>query len=259
MKLFNTMRGAIDDNLPSILVGIGIVGVVKMGIEIYKATPKAMDILEKQKEEKIAAGENPDDIKPIEKVKAAGKVFLPAIAIGAGSVLCFVYSNHIQDKRQAALAGLYTVTQNALTLERDKMKEILGDKKAQEIIDEAVIENRKQNHPIPDDIPYTNSNGEQLFFDEISGKYFMTTVEEIRKGVNDFNAKQLRYSTQGSLNDFYDYIPKLSRMPYAGEGVGWDINVNGLVEIYFTWENHDGRVLGIMRHMNPPIANYRQR
>lgn len=253
MRILNGVIKSLDHNKPSILVGIGIFGVVCTVVEACKATPKALDILEKKRKEKEDKGEDPE-LKPVEKVKAVAKTYAPAAIMGICSVLCFVYSNNIYVKRNAALAGLYTMAQNTLQTHQEKLVEAVGEKKATEINDEVAKERRKE---VPLPAEYKTPGEGTLFFDVLSGTYFTSNVEEVRKGVNDFNYA-LRSEMSMSVNDLnFVYLPIKKSIQYAGDAVGWNINGNGYVDISITWETIDNMVVGIIKHNNPPVVNYR--
>lgn len=250
MRIINNVMKTLDYNSPSILVGIGIVGVVCTVVTACKATPKAMDILEKKKEEKRKAGEDPE-LKPAEKVKAVAKTYAPAVIIGGCSIVCFLQSNNIALKRNAALASLYTVAQNTIQTHQEKLVEAVGEKKATEINDEVAKEQRKEVQ-IPS--KYVDMEG-PLFFDIMSKRYFTCPngVEEIWKAQNDFNY-DLRTEIEMTANDFNGrYLPLHEEMKYAGDAVGWDINGNGYVDLRITWDKINGMTVGTISHNNPPL------
>ena len=252
-ELLTKASVAANDNLPSILVGVGIVGVVGTAVAASKATPKAIELLEKRKSEN-------EDLKTLEKVKTVAKVYAPAVAIGVGTIACFVCSNHINDRRQAALAGLYTAAQSTITLQQDKMKELIGEKKTKEVLEEVEKEKRKAYPVDKSSFPPPGSNSD-LFWYDVNGNYFTCDVNTIRKAQNDFNASMLNnpFMPCGSLNDFIDLLPStVHRIKHAGDMVGWNINVTGPMELDIIWETQDGRPVGNVFHRNPPIKNFNQ-
>ena len=72
--------------------------------------------------------------------------------------------------------------------------------------------------------------GEVLCYDAISGRYFKSDVDKIRKAENILN-KKLMNDMYCSLNDFYDLVG----LPFTQLGfeLGWNVN-DSLVEIEFS-------------------------
>ena len=75
-----------------------------------------------------------------------------------------------------------------------------------------------------------SKKGDTLCYETISGQYFKSDVEAIRKAVNKIN-KQMLNENYVSLNDFYSAIGIKPRS--IGEDLGWKID-NGFVEVYFS-------------------------
>ena len=84
-------------NASTILTFIGAGGVIATSVIAVKATPGALKLLERAKEEK---GE---DLTTLEKVKVAGPAYIPAVVTGASTIACIFGANVLNKRNQASL------------------------------------------------------------------------------------------------------------------------------------------------------------
>lgn len=216
----------------SVLAVGGVFTTVVMGID---ATPKAMRLLDLERDQRekdsIAEGYGGaiDPMTKLEVIKVTWKVYLPTIAMGALTVSCIIGANSINMRRNAALASLYSLAETAMAKYQEKVIETIGETK-EEKIRGGIIQDKLDNDPLfPDQIIQTGK-GETLFWDSLSGQYFMSDVEIVRRIVNNFN-KTLLTEMSLPINDFY---MDLGIEPTAlGEKLGWTTE-HGMLEIEFS-------------------------
>lgn len=113
MKIFNTVKKAVEKKSPEILIAFGIAGMITTTVLAVKATPKAMEKIkevEKNKKEEFDRDHGYSELdtmfkltKP-EVVKATWKCYIPAAISGATSIACIVGANTVHSKRNAAIA-----------------------------------------------------------------------------------------------------------------------------------------------------------
>jgi hypothetical protein len=141
---------------------------------------------------------------------------VPAVT-GASTIASVVGVHTIHNKRHAALAGLYAVTSDKLDDYREKAEELLGPKKTQQFNNE-LAQKEVDRNPIDNHEVLITGNGNELCYDEWSGRYFMGSFSVIDKAIDQINL-QLVESGDATLNDFYDYVglPPIQ----AGTDVGW--------------------------------------
>ena len=72
--------------------------------------------------------------------------------------------------------------------------------------------------------------GNTLCYDSISGRYFKSDIEKIKKAENELNKKMLN-EMYLSLNEFYDELGL--RPTSLGNELGWNID-DGLIDIHFS-------------------------
>ena len=240
----------VEKHAPEILTGIGVTGFVTTVVLGIKVTPKAInaidnerrarknevlenqsaDISEDQLNQKIAAAAK---LTPVDYVKCTWKIYTPVVLTGAASIACVLGANHISLRRNAALVAACTLTENRFSEYKDKVKELIGDKKEQNVRDELAKDRIAHNPMVEEDVVNTGK-GETLCYDAISGRYFMSDIDEIKRALNLLN-HQLLYDETASLNDLYDY---LGLEPNGcGEDFGWNRahpNWGGLIEPSFS-------------------------
>ena len=247
-KMFNSVKNSTIKHSPEILTGIGIAGMISTTVLAVKATPKALRLIEaekekrnnKIKEEVKESGNNIvgliDRISVIDTVKVAWKPFIPAAITGVTSIACIIGSNSVNLKRNAALATAYQLSTTALNEYKEKVVETIGEKK-EETIRKAIAKDKVDKNPTSNQVVITGS-GESLFLDSISGRYFKSDLEKIKAAVNEMN-RNMTYDNYVSLSDFYDEIG-LSHTKVSDD-LGWNLD-GGFIDIHYdTAMSEDGR------------------
>ena len=223
-------RQFVSKRSPEILTGIGIAGMISTAVLAVKATPKAMELIEEKKREEWL-----DKLSPVEMVKVAWKPYIPAIVTCVTSTACLIGASSVSAKRNAALATAYKLSETALTEYREKVIETIGEKKERTVRDK-VAEERVKKNPVSKTEVIITGNGKTLCFDPISGRYFMCSIETIKRAENTLN-KQMLHDISGyvSLNEFYDEIG-LDHTS-VGDDLGW--NTDQIIDIDFSSQLND--------------------
>ena len=228
---------------PEILIGMGIAGAASSVIFAVKATPKAMILLEEKRQELGV-----EKLEAKEIIKTAAPVYIPtAISFGV-SVACIVGASSVNARRNAALTAAYTLSESTLRTYRDKVLETVGEDKEREIRQKAAIE-QQQCTPEPQTLVVSSAAGQLKCFDSLSGRYFVSTKNEIDKAVNEFN-RQLRDDMRISLNDWYDLIGLDTNK--LGDMLGWDIERGYVETCYASRLDEDGLPCLVVNYVEPP-------
>lgn len=233
---------------PEILTGIGIAGMITTTILAVRATPKALELIEEQKEE-----ESVYELSSFEMVKVVWKPYIPAMVTCIASTACLIGASSVNTKRNAALATAYKLSETALSEYRDKVVETIGEKK-ERIVRDKVAEERVKKNPVSKNEVIITGNGKTLCFDPISGRYFMCSIEMIKKAENTLN-KQMLHDISGyvSLNEFYDELG-LDHTS-VGNDLGW--NTNQLIDIDFSSQlNDNGEPSVVLDYLVAPKCDY---
>ena len=244
-SFIKTAKGFIGKHSPEILTGIGVTGMVTSTVLAVKATPKALMILEAAKEEKG------DKLTPVETVKTAWKPYIPAMVTGVVSAACIIGASTVSTKRNAALATAYTLSERTLVKYRDKVVETLGEKKEKEIR-EKIAQDDVNKRPVSSQI-ITTSKGNTLCKDSLSGRYFKSDINEIKKVINKLN-RDMTYQNYVSLDEFYFDIG-LDSTDISGR-MGWNLD-NGLIDIDFSaCITDDGEPCLVIEYLVPPKYDF---
>ena len=218
------VRNGVVKYTPEILTGFGVAGMITTTVMAVKATPKALRLIEHEKEVLEV-----EELTPMETVKATWKCYVPAAVTGAISVACLIGANSINSKRHTLLATAYKLSETAFSEYREKVIETVGEKKEQAVRERVHKDRVEKNPPKPSEIIVTKS-GDTLCCDYESGRYFKSDIDKIHRAVNMLN-KQLLTDDYVSLNDFY-YLLDLDGTE-LGARMGWKVTDVGknLIEI----------------------------
>lgn len=240
IKHFGTL---VTKNAPTILTAFGSAGVLTTAIMAVKATPEAMRRINNTE---INLDRN---LTRWETVKVAGPVYIPAAIMATTSIACIIGANSVNLRKQAALASLYTISEKSFQEFREKAAEQLGKTKAEKIHD-GVIEDRVLNTPGSEVVIL--GGGEVLCLETLSGRFFNSTAETIRKAQNDVNAQSIN-EMYASMNDFYRMIG-LPQIP-MGEEVGW--NTDNMLELKLTSAlTEDNKPVLAIDYVHAPKPDY---
>lgn len=218
---------------PQIMTGLGIAGFIAAGVHAVKVTPKAIELLDNEKK---ALGRK---LTTKETIGCTWKLYLPAVTESLLSAGLLIASNVVSTKRTAAIASAYTIAAKSAKIYAEKVVETVGEKKEEMISQKAKEEILKEKGPVDDNQVIVTNSGECLFYDEVSGRYFTSSINKVEAARNKLN-DQLINEMYCSLNEFYWEIG-LKGID-LGNNVGWNID-QGIVEINkrpVITENMDG-------------------
>lgn len=205
------LKGYILENLPSILTGVAVAGVVETVYLAVKATPKALDILEERSSEEKKDGTvwNKTDT-----VKATWKCYIPAAIAGAGTIACIVGANYAHLSREAGMLAAYSFLGEKFVDYRERSGEKHDDKIMNSIKKDHISEVRKPDRPL--------EVGKMWVYEPESKQYFQATTEQILWA--ELTANKI-FHNQGwlSFNQFLDLLPEAKRVDW-GDHTGWYIS-----------------------------------
>lgn len=231
------LGGVISKNSPTILTGLAVGGLFTTVIFAVQATPKAQALLNEELENRglSTVGDYhsdkkfSDDFTKTEILKITWKVYIPAACMGLATAACIVGSNSINQRRNAALATVYGLTEAAFREYKEKVVETIGKSKELKVRDEITGDQIKRDPPGEAEIIFTG-RGEILCRDSFSGRYFKSDIEKIRRSINEINENRLQ-DMWVTLNDLY-YELGLSNTK-LGDLLGWDMDT-GNVKVSFS-------------------------
>lgn len=252
--IFKSVAKTVTNNSPTILTVMGVVGVATTATLTGRATIQAVRLLDDVKI-KVAEVEevDVDEVKLSKRVVAetVWTLYIPVVLSGATTIACIIGAHSIHARRNAALLTLYTLSDKAYSEYKDKTKELFGEKEAVKIKEAVAQDHVSDNPPNPNEVVVVGK-GTMLCREPITGRYFESDYEEIRKSINDLN--QLRITdSYVSLNDFYSLLGL--ETTEIGEELGW--NQDRVIEIDPTSVlSTDGRPCLTFTFVNNPVPNY---
>ena len=223
-KSFLSLKTAIKKHSPEILTGIGIAGMITTTVMAVRATPKALILIEERKEE-IGA----EKLEAMDMVKTTWACYIPAAITGTLSVACLIGASSVNARRNAALATAYTLSESALKDYQGKVIEMFGEKK-NEAVKDAVAKDKVEKNPVVTREVIITEKGNTLCYDAISGRYFKSDIEKIKKAECELN-RQMLDDMSVSLNDFY-YEIGLDSVK-LGDELGWNVD-SGYIDLSFS-------------------------
>ena len=237
---FNFLKKFASQNSTQLLTGTAIAGVGATAYLAAKAGSRAgrhLEYLQSKREEPLSLEE---------KVRFTWRFFVPTLGSATLTVSAIVLAQRINERRAAALAGLYALSEKALLDHKDKVEELLGTEKAREV--EHRVTQDKINETSGSTEVLILGTEETLIYDTWSGRYFKSSENTIMQTQNSFN-NNLMSDNFMTANEFYsmlglDYID-------AGNEVGWTPDF--MVDIHIgTHKTVDGKPCLSIEHRYPP-------
>lgn len=239
----------VQDNSPTILAAMGVAGTVTTAVLSARAGYRAAYILEDEKEERRFLPD-PEPLTPRDKFELLWQNYIPPIlstTLTCGAILGSVY---VGNRRTAAIAAAYSLSEKAYAEYKEKVAEHLGKTKQRKVNDE-LAEDRMRKDPVSQH-SVIQGTGSVLCYETYSGRYFYSDMESLRRAENDIN-KQILNNYYASLSDLYDRL--LLHHTAVSDDVGW--NSDQLLEMSFsTTMSDDDRPCIVVTFDVSPIRGY---
>lgn len=214
--LIKTAEKFVVDNAPALLTAVGVAGTVGTAYLTGRSTFKAAKVIaDAQFRENLQMKSHDLDNK--EKALLVWKCYIPPVVAGASTITAIIFANRISTKRAAALAAAYAISEGRFSEYKEKVKEKMGVQKEQKVVDE-IAQDRLNANPPKESIVIIG-DGKVLCKDEFTGRYFRSTVEEIKRAENEVN-HEIMNSGYAVLSDFYERIGL--KPTSVSETFGWN-------------------------------------
>lgn len=252
--LVSKIQSVVQQNSNGILTGMSVAGTISTAILTGRASFKAClriqdGIKELEKDSKFES--EVKDLELRDKIKLVWTLYIPPATIGALTVTSIVMANRLAGKQAAALAAAYSLSEKAFAEYREKVVEKIGQTKEQDVRD-SVAQARLNKNPVNTREIILAGTGEVLCYDMMSGRYFQSSIEEIKKAMNDINFDVSNYM-HCSLSKFYDLIG----LPATGFSDSMGFNLDNRCELTFSTQmSTDNRPCVTIDFVNAPVVNY---
>lgn len=242
---------ALGKNGPKISITAGVVGFTSAVGMAIAATPKASMEIEEEK-----YNTNKEKLTPAETIKVAWKHYIPTAITMVISTACIIGGSKLDSKQSAALATAYTVATQTLNDYKEKLPEIVGEEKADDV-EKAVTQAQISRAPAISDDRTPASPDELPIYDQWSGRVFWVTLNELDRAINAINKNMLTEGTT-NLSDLYYELGKNETK--TSDDLGWNMYKDGLVELIKNDSGvmDDGRPCLLLSFSRPPHYGYWQ-
>ena len=224
------LKYLVNENSTTLLTGAGVAGTIGTAVLTGRASFKAAKLIEDETKTINTAVEDDQDpvyLSRTEKAKIVWVHFIPPVVVGAATITSIVLAHRISSKKLAAIAVASTISERALQEYKDKVTEKLGVRKETEIR-EGIAQDAVTKNPPSGQVIIAGS-GDVLCFEPLTGRYFNSTIEQIKAAENKVNYEIIHFD-YCSLSHFFDEIG-LRPTDYS-DMVGW--NVANRLDIDFT-------------------------
>lgn len=251
-RWLHVITKTLSDNAPTILSGIAVAGVVGTAVLAVKATMEAKDVVDQENKAIWDDSERPAKLlEPKEVVRLTWRIYIPTGLAGTATIACIIGGNAIGLKQQAAVLGAYTLVEGAFSEYKDKVHEIIGAQKSRKVDDEIQKDHLEKDLPVDNQVIITGL-GEQLCYDSLTGRYFKSDIETIRKAANEVNARVLT-EMYASQDEFYALLGLGSTT--LGQELGWNIETR--IDLVFTSHLSEGQTPCLaIGYAKLPIYNF---
>lgn len=196
----------ISNNSPVILTGIAVAGSLMTAYLAGKASFKAAELISAEEHGRWGDESTNESglLTTKEKMELVWKLYIPAATTGLITVACIIGANRIENRRAAALAGAFALSEKSLEEYRAKVVEKFGERKERAVRDDVAQDQVRTNPPSRNEVIVV-AGGQVLCYEAFTGRYFMSSMEKLLKAQNDIN-RQILFDGFASLSDLYDYL-----------------------------------------------------
>jgi hypothetical protein len=233
-----TAQNLLSRNASDLLLVGGVGCILAGGILAIRQTSKAVQISERMKDET-----------KVEKIKTLAPLYIPSILLTGVGITQIVCSRNITNNKLAAVATAYTVSESAFRTYKEKVRDIVEPDKYEEIKREVAAEKLRKD-PVGSKEVIITTKGNVLIYDNMSGRYFRSSMEEIERAANVIN-KRLRNEMIVQLNELYSEI---GLTPIKiGCDMGWNIDNNYMDPSFSSTIAEDGSPCLVLDYEVIPI------
>ena len=218
-SLKQSAQALLSDNASAIMTAGGVIGTVGTAVLTGRASYKT-GVVWANRPEPDPEMEVQIEFTRKDLARAVWPEFVPPVILGSATIASIIMANRISAKQAAALAAAYGISERSFQEYREKTLERLGIKQEQKLRDD-IAQDRVSSNPSSEVVVL--ATGEVLCYDMLTGRYFRSTMEEIKRAENVINKELLDYQ-QVRLSRFFEEVG-LPATAYTDD-VGWN-QMNG--------------------------------
>lgn len=251
-EFLNNAGRVITSNSTTILTYLGVGGVITTAAIAVNDNVRAREILDRHVSKKnrgVYFGKRvltADDLSFKEKAELTWTCYIPTAASVVLTSTCIIGAHKLNIKKQAALASLLGMSQEALREYRKQVAKQIGAKKAQRL-DDMSVEEHVKDRPARERTEITGQ-GTTLFRDTLTEREFYSDIDKVKRV---FHGLQHKLNRNGfvSVNDLYRGLNL--RQCEIGDLVGW-LDADGPINWRLTSVTvNDERIQVIQYELSP--------
>ena len=247
-SIIKTVERYVINNSPTILTAIGVTGTLTTAYLTGKGTFKAADILADDQVSREMLEIPAPERTLQDKVKLVWMCYIPPAISVVTTVGCIVAANSISGSRLTALAAAYAISDRNFSEYKDKVKEVVGVKKSEDIRAGVAQDVVTANPPTAQNV-HRGHGGDTLCLDKWTGRYFTSDMQTIRATENDLAKGLYRGNDVITLGDFYEALGL--PVPDCADAVGW--NSDSAIDLNFDSVISEGKPVLVMNFANQPF------
>lgn len=216
---------------PVITTTAAVIGVGATVYSTTRSTIKACDLIQEAENERAweriewehhGSADDPEVVVELsgrEIFDLTWRLYIPPALFAMSTIGCIIAVHRVGVAQAAAATAIYNLTDTAYNEFRNKVDEKYGENES-DIIREDIVKEKVHAEPKPEPgTSFVTGNGMVLCKDGVSGRYFYSSLESIRRSENEINRRLLSEGVI-SLSEFYNSIniPQTS----ISDEVGWD-------------------------------------
>lgn len=186
-----------------------------------------------------------------EELQLTWKYYIAPTASGLMTGACIIGGAEYAARDTTAALALYEGGCKLADKAEEAVKEVVGEKKANDIQDQALAQ-QMQRDPLDGRPIVTTGHGTDLWYDAFCGRYFYADIDFLKEV--EYDCLDYIYNCMYmSLNDIYDrlYLPRCD----VGDIVGF--NESHRPKFVYKYQQADnGRPCGILSFEEVPIPDY---
>jgi hypothetical protein len=224
-KILHKVGTGLKRSSPTILTSIGAAGVVATSIFAVKATPPALDALEKEyyrrweKNAETDIRNVPEPLTPFETFKVAWRFYVPTVAIGSATIACIFGANVLNKKQQASIASVYAMLDQSYKQYRNAANEYYGpdaDANIKAQMAKSTYVSHDGYRVYNPDLDEASEN--VFFYDLYSERFFEAKMAAVINAIYHLN-RNWQLKGESTVNEFYKFLG-IDEIP-GGDEIGW--------------------------------------
>ena len=230
-RLVNSAGIYINRNSPSILTGLGVSGLIGAGVMAVRATPVALDIVLERMEVDYGKDVHPKAIHAfhqyslVEVIPIVYKPYIPSVLLAVLGVSAIFLGARTNMKRLSTVTTAYGILDQTLRSYEDKIREVVSKTDAKKI-QAAVDRDMLVNDPATTFNTHNMNGGPDLCYEPMTGRYFYTSADGIRRRFIEVNHDILSDDTVSYNEAMFDLgLPHVD----VGNHLGWSVE-HGIIE-----------------------------